>query len=1034
MKTNRQEYALRVSVAAVRSAALALALMQGAHAQDAGGEGNASELTTPKKTVEVGAGWVSRDSAKFGEYNGLENKGVYGIGNLDLRGGGSFDSNDPSRWRLSGHNLGLDTRDGKLEYGWQGLFRINLGYDELLRNRSDNNDTYSSPYLGVGGTHLVLPGNWHSPAYMTAATMQSATGLFNAYPFFQGSMLGLAATSYNSPLVANSVYVCNSSKGAPAAANGCAINPALAGTLGKIATTGFPQNPTNAQILANNLTDLGDFHPVDLSTKRQKLDFGASYDIDPRMQVAFSMRHEKKNGLKQMGVVNSGTAPASVGTGAAAGQGYSAAAENSVIFPELIDTTTDQYNASFNFTDKKWFATFAYYGSVFTNNVKSMTIDNPLALGSKPIFNAYGISSATISEEPDNTLHQFRLTGGYNLTSRTKAVVDASYSRNTQNDPFVLDPAMFATPTDPGLAPAAGALNNASYAPVNSANAVVVNKTFDLKLTSRPMNRLSVSAAYKYDNRDNQTPVNNYVWYDAGAKNFGAIQGPLAASTNASPLQTANVPGIPSTLPLYSGVNVVANRPYSKTLNQVDLDTDFTVAPGHVLKLGVDWQSINRYCNGTWIDCSFADQSKEATLKTEYRFIAGESISGRIGFDQGSRTVDYNNNAWMALVPSMTATNIAGLTAQGYNGSIQGFLNAFGLTANGLPLAANVPANLPAKLGLTATQVANIYNLLFGAGNGSLSNSYYANHNVTENWAGLDVYNMANRDRSRLRGSIEWQANEKLALQTGLDYRRDDYPENVFGLQNTNAWALSFDGELTPNEDLSMGAYFNHEDQRTRTSGDSATNSTVSTPGTGTNYFVYPATVAGGANRGVTGLCPNASTAGLTAGAGGYNPYQVYQNNLKIDPCAVWTANMRDRTDTLGFSFTKKRLVSRKFTLSGDVSYSRSLTTNQMTGGYYAANTLAPYAANVPAAYFVNAAALPAVTSSVARLGLSGRYQATKTSMVRVSYSVSRLHVDDYMYGTLQPATTSGSVMPTLEQAPNYIVHVIGVSYAYSFQ
>jgi hypothetical protein len=468
-------------------------------------------------------------------------------------------------------------------------------------------------------------------------------------------------------------------------------------------------------------------------------------------------------------------------------------------------------------------------------------------------------------------------------------------------------------------------------------------------------------------------------------------------------------------------------------VNQFDLDSEFTVAPGHALKLGYERQQIDRYCNGTWIDCSFGDQARENTLKSEYRFVAGESVTGRIGYDQSSRSVEYNNNAWMSLVPALAGGNIASLAAQGYNSSVLNFLKTYGLTANGLPIAAN--ATNPISAIAASAQLTAIYNLLFGTGNGSLSQNYYANHNVTNNWAGLDVFNMADRDRSHVRGALNWQASDALALQAGADWRRDSYPSNVFGLESSNAWSLNLDGAFTPNEDLALDAYYTHEDQRTQTSNDPAGNGTVNRVGaTGTAvatpYTVYPATTSGGGNSGVVGLCPGDTAVGLA------NPTQlaILNNNAKIDPCARWTANMRDRTDTLGLSATKKRLLSRKFSLTGDVSYSRSVTTNQMNGGFYTANTLAAVQANVPASFFISAVDLPSVSTSIARFGLSGRYQLSKVSTVRMSYSFNWLHTDDYQYSTNAPANTSGTVMPTLEQAPNYIVHVIGVSYSYSFQ
>ena len=149
MKTKQDGMVVRASVAAVQAALVALSAVsvaQGADVDDA-----IRQQTRPTNTIEVGAGYVSEDSFKFGEYNGLFNKGLFGIFNLDLSGGGAYGSGDPTRWRLVGTDLGLDTRNVAAEYGEQGRFRINLGFDELRRMRSD---TYQTPFLGAGSDTL----------------------------------------------------------------------------------------------------------------------------------------------------------------------------------------------------------------------------------------------------------------------------------------------------------------------------------------------------------------------------------------------------------------------------------------------------------------------------------------------------------------------------------------------------------------------------------------------------------------------------------------------------------------------------------------------------------------------------------------------------------------------------------------------------------------------------------------------------------------------------------------------------------------
>src|ERR1700733_3376232 len=101
-------------------------------------------LTQPQNSIEASVGDVTQPSYQFGEYNGLENKGVFGNGAFDVRGAQSYDSASATRWRIQGTDLGLDTRNITGEYGLQGLFRVTVGFDEIIHNITDS---YSTPYI-----------------------------------------------------------------------------------------------------------------------------------------------------------------------------------------------------------------------------------------------------------------------------------------------------------------------------------------------------------------------------------------------------------------------------------------------------------------------------------------------------------------------------------------------------------------------------------------------------------------------------------------------------------------------------------------------------------------------------------------------------------------------------------------------------------------------------------------------------------------------------------------------------------------------
>ncbi len=121
-------------------AAIGLAATPLAWAADSSGE------------LELGLGNVSRDSAKFGTFNGLNESGVYGIANIRMLRRG--DGNDASYFEIEGRNLGLRSRSLSIGGGEQGNFGLRLEYTEIPKFESDS---YMTPYLGAGSTRLTQP-------------------------------------------------------------------------------------------------------------------------------------------------------------------------------------------------------------------------------------------------------------------------------------------------------------------------------------------------------------------------------------------------------------------------------------------------------------------------------------------------------------------------------------------------------------------------------------------------------------------------------------------------------------------------------------------------------------------------------------------------------------------------------------------------------------------------------------------------------------------------------------------------------------
>jgi len=111
----------------------------------------ASEAPQPEvNEVEIGAGYVSDDSYRFGRYTGLEEEGAYFIGDIKAQ----KYREDGYNWRLRGTNLGLDSKYLHLEGGKQGRQEIHIEYQKLP---NFINDTGATPFGGVGSSNLTLP-------------------------------------------------------------------------------------------------------------------------------------------------------------------------------------------------------------------------------------------------------------------------------------------------------------------------------------------------------------------------------------------------------------------------------------------------------------------------------------------------------------------------------------------------------------------------------------------------------------------------------------------------------------------------------------------------------------------------------------------------------------------------------------------------------------------------------------------------------------------------------------------------------------
>jgi hypothetical protein len=346
-------------------------------------------------------------------------------------------------------------------------------------------------------------------------------------------------------------------------------------------------------------------------------------------------------------------------------------------------------------------------------------------------------------------------------------------------------------------------------------------------------------------------------------------------------------------------------------------------------------------------------------------------------------------------------------------------MQQFGITGFGLNTGYLTNAQLTAMYpNATPAQMAALKYYFTGDatttnGTGTAGKVLYASGNRISELIGMRRFNMADRDRNALKVGSDWQANEKLSLQGGLNYKNDNYSNSAYGLTAAKNWGLNLDATYEADENLNLGAFFNYEERSSRMSNDAFAQNSLTT-------------LSGAANT-LSSTCGNPAVTDINS----------KNANAKIDPCLQWGADMKDRVDTLGLSLKLKNLMRGKLELANMLTFSRATTDTNINGGSYLANPSnvggVPQLAGTSAYYWLPATALPTVTSNTIEFKVNGKYKLDKASAVHVGYSYSYMKAVDYAYDAMQMAGSNANVLPTNETASHYSVQVIGASYIHSF-
>ncbi len=155
---------------------------------------------------------------------------------------------------------------------------------------------------------------------------------------------------------------------------------------------------------------------------------------------------------------------------------------------EPIDYETTDMKISGEYAGRGFLLNAAYHYSQFTNDIDTLTFDNPL----RATDAAFNPSTGRIDLAPDNQYHNLAFTGALTkLPGNSQIIANAAFGMMLQDDTLV--------PFTTNSAIAAPAL------PVESIDAKVNTALYQLRLTSRPWTAMRIKAHLRYYDYDNQT-------------------------------------------------------------------------------------------------------------------------------------------------------------------------------------------------------------------------------------------------------------------------------------------------------------------------------------------------------------------------------------------------------------------------------------------------------------------------------------------------------------------------------------------------
>ncbi|MEJ2129853.1 MAG: MtrB/PioB family decaheme-associated outer membrane protein [Woeseiaceae bacterium] len=270
--------------------------------------------------------------------------------------------------------------------------------------------------------------------------------------------------------------------------------------------------------------------PSNIEIDRQTLEVGADIRAVKNFRFYVDYRRQQRDGINIMG---------------------SPFYASSAYLPRPVDDYTDRFDAGVRYSNGAFNISLAYLGSFYTNDLGSLTWDNP--------FTGFpGTDQGRLALEPDNDFQQFTLSGSYRAqawnTVVAFSIASGSGEQNMDLLPYTINPTIPAPLIQ--MADIQGKVDTSNYS---------------FTVVTQPHERFNIRMTYRYDERDNKTPITQWTRVITDAVDSGDPESNIPYSFERDRMNVSGTFRLLDTVTVSGGYD---RTDYNRTFSEVKSQTE----------------------------------------------------------------------------------------------------------------------------------------------------------------------------------------------------------------------------------------------------------------------------------------------------------------------------------------------------------------------------------------------------------------------------------------------------------------------------